>query len=524
VVVGVRAQTGVHLDLHRFFRKFICAAQVRVVAHSSLHTQNSTLSEFFTQEPDVPIPLTPSDCDMVSFLREGRDEILHRLNTANSRQSVPKPRYEVDKLLISTIDLSNSSMCSISDCSGHLVRVILQLWKIIVSGTGEPDLAWANPASIIPLRVQSFATLLQLMGSSSRYFSKRGVTQLDGTNKWSIVSLGRVIALLFDEGVLFGEQAEEAFNKEAYASVSNPGGGSAKNPFSEKAENPKKAPTEKRRRHVRSKYEFFHNGSLESGEHQSSDDFLLGGTSSLGVGSSLLRRSGDDFKFSSRTMPAFRSSTDSLAKAAAALDVFDEKNETEDAESVSDKAAEIQTELGDFQPDVKVDSVSDFRSALQAGSTEMDGNDEVYEGPASSGASAAIAMIRAFSGNPVGSRRWMTAPSPNLATITEDYDGDGEGGPNVSREELPAPESRKPAGPLDSLDTELFLRPTGSSVKQMRVPKTKKSVVAKESNGLPSTADIEGSATVSSLAKPDAEIGSSGTSFLDVIGHSLALG
>lgn len=499
-------------------------AQVRVVVHSSLHTQNPTLSEFFAQGPDVPIPLKPSDGDIISFLREGRDEILHRLNTANSLQSVPKPRYEVDKLLISTLDLSNSSMCSISDSSGHLVRVILQLWKIIVSGTGEPDLAWANPASTIPLRVQSFATLLQLLGSSSRYYSKRGVTQLDGTNKWSIVSLGRVIALLFDEGALFGEQAEEAFDMEAYVSVSDPDGSFAKKPVSEKAETPKKAPAEKRRRHVRSKYEFFNNGSLESGEHQSSDDFLLGAASSLYVGSSLSGKSDDDFKFSSRTMPAFRSSTDSLAKAAAALDAFDEKNENEAAESISDGAAETQTEPGDFQLDLEMDSVSDFRSALQVGSAETDSNDELYEGPASSGASAAIAMIRAFSGAPVGSRRWMTAPAPSLATITEAYDGDEEGGPNVSRKELPAHEPRKPRGPLDSLDTELFLRPTGSSVKQMRVPKTKKSVGATESNGLPSTAGIEVGTFMSSVAEPDAEIESSGNSFLDVIGQSLALG
>jgi hypothetical protein len=429
-----------------------------VVVHSSLHTQNPTLSEFFTQGPDVPIPLKPSDGDIVSILREGRDKILLRLNAANSLQSVPKPQYEVEKLLISTIDLSNSSLCSISDSSGHLVRVILQLWKIIVSGTGEPDLAWANPASTIPLRVQSFATLLQLLGSSSRYFSKRGVTQLDGTNKWSIVSLGRVIALLFDEGALFGEQAEESFDKEAYASVSDPDGGSAKKPVSGKTETPKKAPAEKRRRHVRSKYEFFNNGSLESHEHQPSDDLLLGAASSLGAGSSLSGRNGDDFKFSSRTMPAFRSSSDSLAKAAAALDAFNDKNETEAAESVSDEAAEIQTEPEDFQLDFEMDSVSDFRSALQAGSTETDGNDELYEGPASSGASAAIAMIRAFSGTSVGSR------------------------------------------------------------------KTKKSVGATESNGLLSTANIEGGTSKSSLAEPDAEIGSSGTSFLDVIGQSLALG
>ena len=48
----------------------------------------------------------------------------------------------------------------------------------------------------------------------------------------------------------------------------------------------------------------------------------------------------------------------------------------------------------------------------------------VVEAPASSGASQAIAMIKAFSSSSAGTRRWMTAPAPGLATIREDSDGD----------------------------------------------------------------------------------------------------
>ena len=64
----------------------------------------------------------------------------------------------------------------------------------------------------------------------------------------------------------------------------------------------------------------------------------------------------------------------------------------------------------------------------------------------------------------------MTAPAPGLATIREDGDVDET---NIGAEsELPI--SRKPRGPLDSLDAEMFVKPSKSSVKQMRVPKTRK--------------------------------------------------
>ena len=68
----------------------------------------------------------------------------------------------------------------------------------------------------------------------------------------------------------------------------------------------------------------------------------------------------------------------------------------------------------------------------------------------------------------------MTAPAPGLATIREELEGD-ELEQNVAdaAEKKAATRGGKApvAGPLDSLDTELFVKPTKSSVKQMRVPK-----------------------------------------------------
>ena len=99
---------------------------------------------------------------------------------------------------------------------------------------------------------------------------------------------------------------------------------------------------------------------------------------------------------------------------------------------------------------------------LETGTRKVGYNDfTVVEAPASSGASQTIVMIKAFRSSSAGTRRWMTGPAPGLATIREDSDGD-ESEQNVTA-----------ASPLDSLDTELFLKPTKSPVKQMRFPKLK---------------------------------------------------
>ena len=235
--------------------RLLHSPKVRIVVYSSLHAQNSTLGEFLQQEPDLPSRVDNPGNSIAPLLKLGRDEILNRIANTDIFQSRGKASYEVDKLLISTVDISMPSLCSVADISGHLWRVVLQLWKVIVCGTGEADLAWANPASIVPLRVHSFATLLQLLGSSTLYFAKRGLTQLDGTNKWNLLSLSRVIALLFDESDLFGKVAKEHVSDDFFSSAHK-----QSKVVPDKTTEVKKPITtkEKRRRHVRSNFEINH--------------------------------------------------------------------------------------------------------------------------------------------------------------------------------------------------------------------------------------------------------------------------
>ena len=472
----------------------------------------------------MPIPLKFGDSSVASVLRLNRDHLLLRLNS-NKHQAMPKESYDMERLLISTVDVCKSSLCPVSEVSGHLLRVMPLLLKIMIAGIGEPNLVWANPAAVIPLRLHAFATFLQLLGSSTLYFSKRGVTQLDGTNKWNLISLSRVVALVFDEGSLFGSQAEEVFNPEGFVYKEQSSGKKTG------AEETKASKETKRRRHVRSNFEFFNSRSKPSADvdiKASGDlaDLLFGSGALLDKESNLLKQN-DGFKFSSKTLPhsIHLSSVSKGSTSQEANGLSKAKNDElvknlQSADNVKDPIVSH----GPKSSDLKIDTVSDFRSALEVGTQEAGGVDPVYEGTTSSGARAAMAMITAFGGAQVGSRRWMTAPAPGLATIREDSDGDEDASPSSNKGETPLQAKEPPLGPLDALDTELVLRPSGSSVKQMRVPKVKKSATPVENGSLQSVSGNDVDSKVCGTSKQDSDDIATGESFLDVIGRSLALG
>eukprot|EP00980_Cylindrotheca_fusiformis_P017490 scaffold5490_cov125-Cylindrotheca_fusiformis.AAC.7 len=396
--------------------------KVRITVQSSLHAQNTTLGEFFGQESGV--------ANSVAYLRKGsetvpidaisRDELSAHFNSDMGKNSTP---YDLERMLISTVEIAKPSMCSLADVSSNLLRIILQLWKVTIAGTAESDLEWANPISTVPLRIQAFATLLQLLGATTVYLKKRGFAQLDGAKKWNLMALSRVLALQFDEGSLFGEHAEEPIGKNFLAAL---GKTSPKGPDT--------ASHEKRRRHVRSNFEFLNNSDTVGGDDTGANN-VYGGSDILFTGGS----SRSDF-----TRQAAKPST-SLEKP------FMAKSKSVDAVPSS-----TQTPW--------VDSVNDFKSAMQTGYREDADDELVIDG--GKGNAAAQEMIKTFSGPIVGSKRWMTAPAPNLATISEDAAGDASAYEQV--------EAQKNLGPLDSLDTELFLKASKSKPKQMRVPNVNK--------------------------------------------------
>lgn len=392
--------------------------QVRISVQSSLHAQSATLSDFLSQDPDIALPLTADGGELKNMLRLGKDAILRGLNSTLVRPPSERYHYDEQRLLISTVDIAKSDLCSMVDVSSHLLRVCRQLWKVVVAGTGSHDLLWANPTSTRPLRVNAFASLLQILGSSTLYFSKRGVLQVTGKAKWNFVSLSRVMALVFDEEALFGKNGEEVLSEEFITKISGNSSGTEK---------------EKKniRRHVRSNFEFLNNGTAG------------GGTDSM----SAVKNTSLDGKGLSKPASVTRSHTTGETK----------YSDISPLSTLERRGVQKET-----SPSPKMDSLTDFRAALEAGSRENGVDDEMYE-KKNGGNPVAESWANAFGGSSGGaSRRWMTAPS-GLATIQEDADDDEQAvGINAPKEKQ---------GPLDSLDSEI-VRPPQQDVsrKQFRIP------------------------------------------------------
>jgi hypothetical protein len=433
-------------------RASVILLQVRVSVQSSLHSQNSTLNEFLSQDPDVSTPLKAGGSEIETFLRLGKDEILRRLNTSFLRVSSERHQYETKRLLISTIDIAKSDMCSVGDLSAHLIRVTQQLWKVATLGTGNIDLEWANPAAILPLRVHAFATLLQILGSSTLYMSKRGAAQLDGNNRWNFKSLGRVLALLFDEDELFGKQGEEPLSEELLSKLCD-------------RKQSDKSKSRKKRRHVRSNFEFLNNGAV--------------GGDSDGLSASM----GDEIK-NSRPNESRKNESVKVSELPE-LPAIDNSLPSQEEDSSPLQTLERREKLRQNSEAPKVDSVIDFRSALEAGSRDSEYDDAIHEGQ-HNGNAVAASWIKAFGGSTGGIRRgggFMTAPAPSLAPI---HEGE-EFGDDDEQNELEEEPEGELHGPLDQLSSEI-IRPPKSTVKQFRVPNrsTKKedSKEKKETNSL----------------------------------------
>ena len=179
--------------------------------------------------------------------------------------------------------------------------------------------------------------------------------------------------------------------------------------------------------------------------------------------------------------------------------------------------------------EIKIDSKSDFLSAMRAGFSTGDADEVSTPAPSpkdeapNPGAESAKAMIKAF-GSARGNRRWMTAPTLALSTIRESDDFEGELSAAADDDELIDSSIKAVASSLasssnDSLDDEMVIKTTNKAKpRQMRVPKVSRASTL-SANVFDGKSDpFSGSASVPTT---DREIETAGTAFLEVIGKSL---
>lgn len=503
--------------------------------HSSLHAQNTVLSDFLQNEIDPPSTAVGTNKEAMQMLGLSRDEMIRQLgNGLLNSSSLALPAE--DRVLNSIVTIAKPQFCSTYDISKHFVRIFTKLWKTVICGTGETDLSWANPASTMPLRVHAFGALLQMLGNVSLSMSKNGVTQVDGLSKFDMVTLGRMLSLMLDEESMFGRHVKEFVGdvdlfekpfgrKESVHDNRTNAEGEKPTAAQEKEEKPKR----RRRQHQRNRFEF-HNDKPRPGDSIDMSD----PTSTFG---DLLSR-------------PLHTNSNEMSTPQSDLILPNEKSH--DPANTRDKsvslmsAAESDFDFSSLYPpsasrsNITIDSAADFRNNMKLGLQEESSADDFDRPLSQSNVNSIVQKFGGIQGN--GKGRFKTAPA--LATIREDEDDDPHQEPLSPLEPSPPEE-----GPTDLLlDSELLKNLTKTSVKQMRVPNIKGKVAPKGSTTV-MDASMLGSlddlampspkqkyATMSALPSPsksidslklpvsDEDIMSAGTAFLDSIGQTFDVG
>ena len=483
---------------------------VRTVAMSSVHPQNEVIAKFFDTMPKVPRRLNIDDFRGV--WKMSSDDMNSELAGIISSYE-PNSMSNDAHLIQNTIEISKSTVCPHGHLAAHFIRISFQLWRTVVAGDGTPCIAFADPASTLPLRVHSFSTMLYLFNSISNYLAKSEVKETNGTQKWSLGTMAQLVSLLFDEEALFldstGQPLEECRDLlQVGNEESDDDETSTSVELEEKVvviENDTPAVSVSTTGDIKGwvtsvdqPKAFNFDTVLPKPRSQELNDRAPSYISlNYSSPSAEFIASDQGRSPSPPTISPTSSQDDILLKGAsgkpAALRVR--------SSSAPDKNQKNQ---------IKIDTKSDFQFALSAGASPSSG---VILSP----------FGGTFVAGPAASRRkWLTG-TVSLATISEDND-------KMDNEATVPPKIERTSDEhtLDGIDTEIVLNSVQKSkVKQMRVPKfqqqaksitdkiddIEKVEVIEEVNSTGNDSDSQSSMTVPSMD----EIESAGSAFLDSI-------
>ena len=428
---------------------------VRAISYSSVHTQNEALTDFFRSMPNAP------NCD----LRESPIMISDELDIYENSVS-----EEEHKLLSTIHNISTSDKCPKHELVAHFLRINMQLWRTLVCGLGQPSQSWANPASLSALRLHSFASLLHIFNSVCLGLNKVGITDLNGGSKWNIVSMSRIVKILFDEDVFFpcpNEMTLDDDNKLEMDTVAV-----TKDDISNIA--------------IVKSVETAH---LDDSQCKSDISFNKNDVPIFDPYPKLVSASKDSFQ-------------DNRAKVSQDdITVLDLERKPPPLRTRSSSAPNSKA--------LKIDTKNDFQIALNSSLSPSSGN-----------------PVGSISGPAANRRKWLTAPSSSLATIQEDNDKLDE------RLDVDVINSSTDANEhCDELDSELFKTKT-NKVKQMRVPNLTSSnnpdAPLHDDTIMPGPTILNKDDDVEQLSKvvpkTDQEIENAGTAFLDMIGKNFGFG
>ncbi len=478
---------------------------VRTMSLSSIHPQNDALETFFQHVPRPPQYLSGDDFRGVWKMKS--DQIKKEMDKV--KQTFDQMDMPNDKqLLLHTIEISKNSICPPSQIVPHFVRISFQLWRSFVAGSGEPHLAFANPAMSLPLRLHSFSALLYVFNQVCSRMMKSDVTETSGSQKFTMNTMSSLVSFLFDEESIFLDASCLPVEECSHTSKTKEEGGVTAFPTdTNNKEGPKKLIIETGHHSIEKVVD-------NTTSNQLSNNLSLGTTQK-----SFFQKL--DIEFVANEEDTSTESPSNVSPTSTQDDIHVKKG--------SAKPAPLRTRSfsAPNEKQLKIDTKSDFQFALSAGISP-------------SGAGSPFATSTPF--GPAASRRkWLGNGSLSLATISEDHDkidnneSDdpvGLGRSSMSDRSLQMTSTEAGETPVNDIDTEIVLNSTKpSKVKQMRVPKVQHSrkreeikedkpidIAEDESNG--NDSDSQSSMTVPSMD----EIETAGTAFLDSINAAYGLG
>jgi len=481
---------------------------VRTVAISSVHPQNEVIAKFFDKMPKVPRRLNMDDFRGV--WKMSPDDMNSELEGIISSYE-PNSMSNDAHLIQNTIEISKSTVCPHSHLAAHFIRISFQLWRTVVAGDGTPCIAFADPASTLPLRVHSFSTMLYLFNSISNYLAKSEAKETNGTQKWSLGTMTQLVSLLFDEEALFldskGQPLEECRN---LLQVGNEESADDETSTSVEPEE-QVVVVENDTPTVSVSTTGDIKGWVMSTDRQKAFNF-----DTVLPTPRLLQELND--RAPSYISPNYVSSSAAfIAKDQGRSPSPPTISPTSSQDDILLKGAsgkpaalKVRSSSAPDKNQIKVDTKSDFQFALSAGASPSSG---VILSPFGGTSVAGPAASR---------RKWLTG-TVSLATISEDND-------KMDNEATMPPKIERPSdeNTLDGIDTEIVLNSVKKSkVKQMRVPKfqqqaksisdkihnIEKVEVIEEVNSIGNDSDSQSSMTVPSMD----EIETAGSAFLDSI-------
>ena len=173
---------------------------VRLVSLSSVHPQNIALSKFFSEMPSASHLFRVSDFE--AEWKASKAGLLEEINCIRHDKKPEQCEQEI-RLQNILVELSKPSFCPHTELTKHFLRILPELWRLVVAGTGKPSISLANPANIDALRLSAFSTLLYVINSVSMYLYKNEKLEADGVTRWNMSTMSKIVGMLFDEDNLF---------------------------------------------------------------------------------------------------------------------------------------------------------------------------------------------------------------------------------------------------------------------------------------------------------------------------------